>query len=100
MARCRVSSPPDATSSGETRNAEDSSLLELARNVHVYRKMTCKSFLECLEVLDVVIANKGAGLVVVDSIASLVRKEFDVTTNRGAMERTALLLKQSARLRY
>ena len=68
--------------------------------MHVYKKLTCKSFLEFLDGLDVVIASKGAGLVIVDSIASLVRKEFDVTSNRGAMERTALLLKLSARLRY
>ncbi len=77
----------------------DSHLLQLARNVHIYKEMTCQSFLECLGGLDVAVASTGAGLVVVDSIASLVRKEFDVSSSRGAIDRTALLLKQSASLK-
>ncbi len=107
MARSRIinPSPPGALeplnpSPPGALEPQNDSLLALAKNVHVCKKMTCASFLECLDGLDVAIASTGAGLVVVDSIASLVRKEFDVSTGRGVVERTSLLLKQSARLRY
>lgn len=62
--------------------------------------MTCKDLLECLDVLESVVPSRGVGLVIVDSVASLVRKEFDVSGGRGVMERTAFLLKVSAKLKY
>ena len=74
-------------------------LLQLASSVHVVRHTTGRGFLECLRGLDLVLARTGAGLLVVDSVASLVRKEYDVSTGKGAMERTSSLLKQSARLK-
>ena len=43
--------------------------------------------------------SQGVGLVVVDSIASLVRKEFDTRSGRGVAERTAVLAKQASRLK-
>ena len=87
---------PDNSSEAERT---ESHLLELARNVHVYKEMTCKNFQECLEGLEIAITSNGSGLVVVDSIASLARKEYDTSTHRGIVERTEMLLQQSARLK-
>lgn len=88
-----------STSAPSEPERTEGHLVQLAKNVHVYKAMTTKSFLECLGELDVTIASQEAGLVVVDSIASLVRKEFDISSSKGAVERTSSLLKQSARLK-
>lgn len=70
-----------------------------AERVHVFTELTCDSFLKRLESLDLLIAERGAGLVIVDSIASLARKEFDTGSKRGVAERAALLSKHAARLK-
>lgn len=74
-------------------------LVQLASSVHVFSETTCGSFTKRLEMLDEVIVSHGVGLVVVDSIASLVRKEFDTRSSKGVVERAALLTKQASRLK-
>ena len=53
-----------------------------------------------LERLEEEIIEQSARLVVVDSMASLVRKEFDCSTAANMVERTNLLVRQAARLKY
>ena len=74
-------------------------LLTLASSVHVFTEMTCDQFIARLDRLEETIVDKGIGLVIVDSIASLVRKEFDATSGRGVADRAALLSTQAARLK-
>lgn len=71
----------------------------MAERVHVLTELTCGSFLQRLETLDMLIAERGVGLVIVDSIASLARKEYDTRSKRGVAERAALLSKHAARLK-
>ena len=90
IARCRYSSL--------STNADH--LSSMAERVHVLTELTCDSFLQRLESLELLIAERGASLVIVDSIASLARKEFDTGSKRGVAERAALLSKHAARLKY
>ena len=75
-------------------------LVQLASSVHVFSETTCDGFTKRLEMLDEVIVRHGVGLVVVDSIASLVRKEFDTRSSKGVVERASLLTKQASRLKW
>lgn len=74
-------------------------LSSLADRIHVLTELTCDSFSQTLESLDLIIAEKGVGLIIVDSIASLARKEYDTASKRGVAERAALLSKHAARLK-
>ncbi len=97
---CTSPPPPLSPPPHSQTETIESYLLELASSVHIYKELTCDDFLECLDQLDVIIAKTGAGLVVVDSIASLVRKEYDMATMKGVLERTNALMKQASRLKY
>jgi len=61
--------------------------------------LTCEEFLSCLDKLESTLPGSGLKLVLVDSIASLARKEFDVSGGRGIIARTEFLLRVSARLK-
>lgn len=74
-------------------------LLALASRVHVYTEMTFNSLLDRLRQLEEVVVEKNIKLVIVDSIASLVRKEFDASSRRGVVDRAASLSCQAARLK-
>ena len=74
-------------------------LSSMAERIHIMTELTCDSFLRRLESLELLIAEKGAGLIIVDSIASLARKEYDTGSKRGVAERAALLSKHAARLK-
>ena len=74
-------------------------LSSMAERVHILTELTCDNFIKRLESLDLLIAEKDARLVIVDSIASLARKEFDTASKRGVTDRAALLSKQAARLK-
>ena len=74
-------------------------MLALASRVHVFTEMTCDILLERLAQLEEIIVDKKIRLVIVDSIASLVRKEFDASSKRGVADRAALLNTQAARLK-
>ena len=71
----------------------------MAERVHVLTELTCDSFAKRLESLDLLIAEKDVRLVIVDSIASLARKEYDTVSKRGVAERATLLSKFAARLK-
>ncbi len=74
-------------------------LIRLMKGVHVFPELTCDGLTQRLEGLDHLLAAQGIGLVVVDSIASLVRKEFDTRSGSGVTARAALLTKQATRLK-
>lgn len=75
-------------------------LIQLSKRVHVYWESTCSSLWERLQSLEEDVISKGVGLIVLDSVASLVRKEFDSRVSRNMNERTALLSKEAAILKY
>lgn len=74
-------------------------LTTIASHVHVFTEMTCDEFLTRLSHLEEIVVDKQIGLVIIDSIASLVRKEFDTTSSRGVADRASLLSTQASRLR-
>ncbi|KAG7267077.1 hypothetical protein CRUP_024443 [Coryphaenoides rupestris] len=59
-------------------------LLEMAGRVHVYRELTCQD----------------AGLVILDSVASVVRKEFDTSLPGNLATRSNLLSQEASTLKY
>ncbi|MBN3296116.1 RA51B protein, partial [Amia calva] len=75
-------------------------LLEMAKRVHLFRELTCQSVLKRLESLEEDIISRKVGLVVVDSIASVVRKEFDTSLPGNLTERGNLLTQEAATLKY
>ena len=79
--------------------ASPNNLVDLAERVFVFQELTCNAFLRRLEALEEIIASQSIGLIIVDSIASLVRKEFDTSSGRGVADRAALLGAQAARLK-
>ncbi|XP_054759129.2 DNA repair protein RAD51 homolog 2-like [Lytechinus pictus] len=90
IARCRF---PEYFSSEET-------LMNLVQKVHISMESTCFDLLHRLETLEEDLIEKGIRLVILDSVASLVRKEFDGRVGRNMVERTNLLSKQAAILKY
>lgn len=72
---------------------------DLASQVLVYKDLTCQSLNKRLQSLDELIASYNIGLVIVDSIASLIRKEYDVRTTRGAADRSSMLVWQASLLK-
>ena len=53
-----------------------------------------------MESLDLLVGIGNIGLVLVDSIASLLRKEYDTRTTRGVAERSTMLLHLTTILKY
>lgn len=84
---------PDVFNSNE-------SLVQLSERIHVYWESTCTSLWDRLQRLEEEVISKGVKLIILDSIASLVRKEFDSRVSRNLNERTALLSKEAAILKY
>ena len=83
---------------GIFRNEEDT--VKLSESVHVFTESTCTSLLKRLENIEDILIEKNIKLIVIDSIASLVRKEFDSRLGKNLIERTNLLAKQAAILKY
>jgi len=75
-------------------------LLQLSERIHVYWESTCSSLWDRLQRLEEEVISKRVKLIILDSIASLVRKEFDSRVSRNLNERTALLSKEAAILKY
>ncbi|KAK6180803.1 hypothetical protein SNE40_008789 [Patella caerulea] len=73
---------------------------ELTDRVHVNVIQTCNQLLERLKNLEEDIISKKIKLIVIDSIASLVRKEFSTTLGRNLTDRTNLLVQEAAILKY
>ncbi|CAH1790657.1 unnamed protein product [Owenia fusiformis] len=90
MAQCRF---PDLINNEE-------SILKVATRVHVYLESTCSSLFKRLQNLEEDIISKGIKLIVLDSVASLVRKEFDTKGTKNITQRTNLLAQEAAILKY
>nr|XP_015206745.1 PREDICTED: DNA repair protein RAD51 homolog 2 isoform X2 [Lepisosteus oculatus] len=75
-------------------------LSEMAERIYLFRELTCQSVLKRLQSLEEDIISKKVGLVIVDSIASVVRKEFDTSLPGNLSERSNLLVQQAATLKY
>ncbi|KAL2082373.1 hypothetical protein ACEWY4_022191 [Coilia grayii] len=75
-------------------------LLETAGRVHLFKELTCQEVLTRLERLEEDIISCGAGLVILDSVASVVRKEFDTSLSGNLTQRSNLLGRQAATLKY
>ncbi|XP_061785366.1 DNA repair protein RAD51 homolog 2 isoform X4 [Nerophis lumbriciformis] len=75
-------------------------VLEMASRVHVYRDLTCQDVLNRLERLEEIIISTGAGLIILDSVASVVRKEFDTTLPGNLIHRSNMLGKEATMLKY
>eukprot|EP00072_Mus_musculus_P061484 XP_011242338.1 PREDICTED: DNA repair protein RAD51 homolog 2 isoform X8 [Mus musculus] len=80
-------------------NTEEKLLLTSSR-VHLCRELTCEGLLQRLESLEEEIISKGVKLVIVDSIASVVRKEFDPKLQGNIKERNKFLGKGASLLKY
>ena len=88
--------------------SDPQSLMQLANKVKVHRTLTSADLERQLAALEEELAETGGaglvetgrvGLVVVDSVASPVRREFDTQSGRGLAERAALLSRHAARLK-
>ncbi|XP_060243754.1 DNA repair protein RAD51 homolog 2 isoform X2 [Meriones unguiculatus] len=80
-------------------NTEERLLLTSSR-VHLCRELTCEGLLQRLDSLEEEIISKGVKLVIVDSIASVVRKEFDPQLQGNIKERNKFLAKEASLLKY
>ncbi|XP_036123192.1 DNA repair protein RAD51 homolog 2 isoform X6 [Molossus molossus] len=68
--------------------------------VHLYRELSCDEVLQRIESLEEEIISKGVKLVIIDSVASVVRKEFDTQLQGNMRERNKLLAREAATLKY
>ncbi|XP_075386769.1 DNA repair protein RAD51 homolog 2 isoform X2 [Tenrec ecaudatus] len=80
-------------------NSEEKLLLTSSK-VHLYRELTCEEVLQRLESLEEEIIAKGVKLVIIDSVASVVRKEFDTQLHGNLKERNKFLAREAALLKY
>lgn len=74
-------------------------LTQLATSVHVFSEMTCENLAKRLESLEVLLAEQSFGLIIVDSLASPIRKEFETDSTRGRSHRAAELSSQASMLK-
>ncbi|XP_042366637.1 DNA repair protein RAD51 homolog 2-like [Plectropomus leopardus] len=75
-------------------------VLQMAGRVHLFRELTCQDVLNRLERLEEDIISNRAGLIILDSVASVVRKEFDTTLPGNLMHRSNLLSHEASTLKY
>ncbi|EHB17632.1 DNA repair protein RAD51-like protein 2 [Heterocephalus glaber] len=75
-------------------------LLLTSTKVHVFRELTCEEVLQRIESLEEEIISKKVKVVIIDSIASVVRKEFDTQLQGNMRERNKFLAKGASLLKY
>uniref|UniRef100_A0A2K6LLE9 RAD51 paralog B n=1 Tax=Rhinopithecus bieti TaxID=61621 RepID=A0A2K6LLE9_RHIBE len=80
-------------------NTEEKLLLTSSK-VHLYRELTCDEVLQRIESLEEEIISKGIKLVIIDSVASVVRKEFDTQLQGNLKERNKFLAREASSLKY
>nr|XP_058914384.1 DNA repair protein RAD51 homolog 2 isoform X1 [Kogia breviceps] len=80
-------------------NTEEKLLLTSSK-VHLYRELSCDEVLQRIESLEEEIISKGVKLVIIDSVASVVRKEFDTQLQGNMRERNKFLAREAASLKY
>ncbi|XP_031706389.1 DNA repair protein RAD51 homolog 2 [Anarrhichthys ocellatus] len=74
--------------------------LQMAGRVHIFRELTCQNVLNRLDRLEEDIISTGAGLIILDSVASVVRKEFDTTLPGNLIHRSNMLGREASTLKY
>nr|XP_020141308.1 DNA repair protein RAD51 homolog 2 isoform X13 [Microcebus murinus] len=80
-------------------NTEEKLLLTSSK-VHLYRELSCDEVLQRIESLEEEIISKGVKLVIIDSVASVVRKEFDTQLQGNLKERNKFLAREASSLKY
>ncbi|KAM5341148.1 DNA repair protein RAD51 homolog 2 isoform 3-T4 [Glossophaga mutica] len=80
-------------------NTEEKLLLTSSK-VYLYRELSCDEVLQRIESLEEEIISKGVKLVIIDSVASVVRKEFDTQLQGNLRERNKFLAREAASLKY
>nr|XP_060618197.1 DNA repair protein RAD51 homolog 2 isoform X4 [Anolis sagrei ordinatus] len=80
--------------------ASEEKLISMSSSIYLYRELTCDSVLKRIESLEEEIISKNVKLVILDSVASVVRKEFDTKLQGNLRERTNLLTKEASILKY
>ncbi|KAH0620709.1 hypothetical protein JD844_021406 [Phrynosoma platyrhinos] len=80
--------------------ATEEKLISMSSSIYLYRELTCDGVLKRLESLEEEIISKNVKLVIIDSVASVVRKEFDTKLQGNLKERTNLLTKEASILKY
>ncbi|NXP46663.1 RA51B protein, partial [Heliornis fulica] len=78
----------------------DEKLFCMTCNVHLYRELTCDSVLKRIMSLEEEIISKKVKLVIIDSVASVVRKEFDTQLQGNLVERSNFLARGASVLKY
>ncbi|KAM8823567.1 DNA repair protein RAD51 homolog 2 [Spinachia spinachia] len=73
---------------------------QMAGRVHLFRELTCRNVLNRLDRLEEDIISTGARLLILDSVASVVRKEFDTTLPGNLMHRSDMLGHEASALKY
>ncbi|XP_026564464.1 DNA repair protein RAD51 homolog 2 isoform X2 [Pseudonaja textilis] len=80
--------------------ATEEKLIAMTNKVLVYQELTCDSVLKRIKSLEEEIISKNVKLIIVDSVASVVRKEFDTKRQGNLKERSNLLTKEASILKY
>ncbi|XP_038621365.1 DNA repair protein RAD51 homolog 2 [Tachyglossus aculeatus] len=75
-------------------------LLSMSSKIHLFRELTCDEVLKRIESLEEEIISKRVKLVIIDSIASVVRKEFDTQLRGNLRERSNFLAREASLLKY
>ncbi|XP_061853824.1 DNA repair protein RAD51 homolog 2 [Colius striatus] len=78
----------------------DEKLFSMTCSVHLYRELTCDSVLKRILSLEEEMISKKVKLVIIDSVASVVRKEFDTKLQGNLAERSNFLAKGASVLKY
>ncbi|XP_070615111.1 DNA repair protein RAD51 homolog 2 isoform X3 [Erythrolamprus reginae] len=80
--------------------ATEEKLIAMTNKVLVYQELTCDSVLKRIKSLEEEIISQNIKLIIVDSVASVVRKEFDTKRQGNLKERSNLLTKEASILKY
>eukprot|EP00062_Callorhinchus_milii_P021010 gi/632977274/ref/XP_007905256.1/ PREDICTED: DNA repair protein RAD51 homolog 2 isoform X1 [Callorhinchus milii] len=80
--------------------SSEQNLIEMTRRIHLSRELTCLDVLKRVESLEDDIIMNGVRLIIVDSVASVVRKEFDTRLQGNLLERSNLLCREAAMLKF
>ncbi|XP_067152673.1 DNA repair protein RAD51 homolog 2 isoform X7 [Apteryx mantelli] len=78
----------------------DEKLFSMTRSIYLYRELTCGSVLKRIKSLEEEIISKKVKLIIIDSVASVVRKEFDTKLQGNLTERSNFLARGASLLKY
>ncbi|XP_069714381.1 DNA repair protein RAD51 homolog 2 isoform X3 [Phaenicophaeus curvirostris] len=78
----------------------DEKLFCMTRSIHLYQELTCGSVLKRIMSLEEEIISKKVKLIIIDSVASVVRKEFDTKLQGNLAERSNFLARGASVLKY